>query len=430
MIFKLIFIFKTFIIIGYHWLIYCYTKDYNKFIINIAERLSQENIFYGKMIQAISCNTELMNDELSEYLFKFTNKVYFTDDDIDIDAINSLYYYKRNEGYRMQDLKYEMPINSGLISLIYCADLNGKKVIVKIKRKNILKKFNEAFDNISLFMRITDYIKYINKLNIHKIFYENKKLLLEQLDFINEVNNIKLFKKIYENIDYVVIPNAYEEYTLMNENIIVMEYLEGKTISHLTFDEKETYSRLFINFGLKSFLIDGIYHADMHPGNIIFMNDFNNENPYKLGIIDFGLIGKLNREEQSLFYDFLLKILSKEYDSCSKHMIYLMTEPDSRNKKNVINIKNKEDLIANDILVDDFKNILINVVEKNKKFTLQDLVKLNNLLSVYNIQLTYSFCNVQMAMAVCESTNNALCVRKSFIECFQEESKNFYFMFG
>lgn len=422
MIFKIIFIFKTFFIIGYQWLIYCYTKDYNKFIINIAERLSQENIFYGKMIQAISSNNELINDELAEFLFKFTNNVDFTEDDIDIDSINSLHFYKRNEGYRISDLKYEIPTNSGLISLIYRANLNGKKIVVKIKRKNIFKKFNEAFDNISILIKITDYIKSINKLNIHKIFYENKKLLLEQLDFINEVNNIKLFKNKYENIDYVVIPNVYEEFTLMNENIIVMEYIEGKTITQLTVDEKEIYSRLLINFGLKSFLIDGTYHADMHPGNIIFMKCINDESNYKLGIIDFGLIGKLNRDEQNLFYEFLLKLLSKDYDNCSKHMIHFMTEPNNSN--------NKADFIIKDILVDEFKSILINVAEKNKKFTLQDLVKLNNLLSVYNIQLTHSFCNVQLAMAVCESTNNALCVNKSFIECFQEESKKFYFMFG
>lgn len=426
MIKNILFVIKTFSIIGYFWLIYCYTNDYEDFIINIAERLTSENIFYGKMFQAISVNTNLTNDSLSKYLLKYNNNVKYNDDDIDYQVIDELNDYNNKKKYSMINLKYTLPINSGLISLVYLVKLNDEYVIIKIKRKNILKKINEAFDNISFLIKLMDNMKCVNKLNIHRIFCENKKLLLEQLYFINEMNNIKIFEKKYKNVDYIVIPSVYEEFTYMNENIIVMKYIKGKTITELTIDEKDKYSNLFIKFGFKSFLFDGIYHADMHPGNIIFISDHLN-NTYKIGIIDYGLIGKLSREEQNLFYLFISKLLLKKYEECIQHIFDLMSEScDIGYVYNDSLLEYKNDTK----LINTMRDILINVNEINKKFTLNDLIRLNNILNTYNIKLNQSFSNVQLAMSVCESTHEALCVNKTFIECFHEEAKKLDFLFN
>ena len=424
MIKNILFIIKTFLIVGYYLLIYYYTNDYDNFIINISEQLTKENIFYGKMFQAISVNTNLTNDRLSKYLLKYNNNVEYQDEDIDYHAIKELKQYIDKKKYSMLSLKWILPINSGLVSLVYRVKLNNEDIIIKIKRKNIRNKFNEAFDNISFLIKILNNIKCINRFNIHKIFYENKKMILEQLDFTNEVNNIKLFGRKYKNVDYIVVPNVYEEFTNMNENVIVMKYIQGKNITELTLNEKDKYSNLFIKFGLKCFLFDGIYHADMHPGNIIFISDTLN-NDYKLGIIDYGLVGKLTREEQNLFFLFLSNLLSKNYDECIEYIFTLMSESyktgnvDSELKLNYKNDK---------ILINTLRDILINVNEINKKFTINDLIRLNNSLNDYNIQFTECFSNVQLAMAVCESTHESLCVNKTFIECFQEEAIKMNFL--
>lgn len=423
MILKLWFVLKTFFIIFYNFLIYSYTSDYNRFIMSLARSLSKENIFYGKMIQVISSNIISTNDELSENLLKFTNKVDFNKEDIDTGVIDSLNEYSKKKGYVIQNLNYLTPINSGLIALVYLIKLNDKYVIVKLKRKNITKIFNDAFENISILIQIFDYIKYTKQLNVHKIFNENKKLLLEQLDFENEVENIRIFNKKYKNIDFVVIPEVYQEFTSMNKNIIIMEYIKGKNISELTFKEKEIYSNQLIKFGLKSFLIDGIYHADMHSGNIIFIYDkINNE--YKIGIIDFGLIGKMTREDQNIFYMLMSKILSKDYDSSIKYLFSLTTEVYDNDLKREINLNNNRD-VSDEITI-----ILKDIFEINKKITVNHVVRMSNLLKKYNIQFKETFYNFQLAMAVCESTNNSLCIKKSLVEKFEEEFEKLSLLFN
>ena len=428
---KIWFVFKTLLIIGYEWLKYCYTNNYNSFIINITHKLSNENLFYGKMFQAISTSNHFIHSELSDYLLTFTDKVKFDENDIDNETIHDLYRYNQLNGYQMSNLNILCPINSGLISLVYLVNLNGKDVIIKIKRKHIEYTLNDAFDKISFFIQLTKYIKQINKLHLHKIFDENKKIIMEQLDFFNEVNNIQLFNKKFKNVNYITIPNVYAEYTNHNQNIIVMDYIKGKTINQLSLSDKEIYSRLFSKFGMKCILFDGLYHADMHPGNLLFLYE---DKTYKLGIIDFGLIGKLTREEQNMFYMFMTQLLSNKYDECARTIIELMTEVDINNTNNTNNLNKSEkntkhciiqDLMANDCLINDIKVILKNLIDVHKTIRLEDIIQMNKILNSYNIQLSSFFYNIQLAISVSESINKSLCINKTFIDCLQEEAKHF-----
>ena len=251
MIFKIWFVIKTLSIIAYELLKYFYTNNYNQFIINITRKLSNENIFYGKIIQAISTNNNLINQEVSDYLLTFTDNVLFNEADIDIDTIDAFNKYNILNGNVITNIQYKYPINSGLISLVYLAKFNDKDIVIKIKRNNITYILNDAFEKISFFIRIIQYIKYINHLHIDKIFNENKQLLLEQLDFVNEVNNIKLFNKNFKNVDYIMIPNVYEEFTNYNHNLIVMDYIKGKTINEVKIEDKNIYASLFSKFFMK-----------------------------------------------------------------------------------------------------------------------------------------------------------------------------------
>ena len=61
-------------------------------------------------------------------------------------------------------------------------------------------------------------------------------------------------------------------------------------------------------FNIKSVFYDSLYHADLHSGNIIFMKEKDHQginDILKIGVIDYGIIGKLTREEQNIFFTFL-----------------------------------------------------------------------------------------------------------------------------
>lgn len=92
-----------------------------------------------------------------------------------------------------------------------------------------------------------------------------------------------------------------------------MNYLEGKNIHDLKEDELNNYSKIFHKYIIKSILVKRIINTDFHSGNIIFMNEDNN---LKIGLIDLGMIKKINNFEynilNSIFF-YLLKKIMKNY---------------------------------------------------------------------------------------------------------------------
>ena len=64
-----------------------------------------------------------------------------------------------------------------------------------------------------------------------------------------------------KNIGYAVIPHVYEEFTKQNNDIIVMECLEGMKLQDISDEDKDEFSYLLAKFGAKCILYDRLYHA-------------------------------------------------------------------------------------------------------------------------------------------------------------------------
>ena len=446
MIKKIKFGFKTIYIIiaeGIKYLCKGKKRNYSKFIINVSNRLSKENIFYLKLLQGLSNNIYNLNPELEEYFEKYADNVEFSEEDIDKDALNCILNLSNTtsefkptsiseinnddnknlivdnssnykETIKDDDVKLEerliidtTPIKSGIISIVFKGTIGDKKVIVKIKRKNILNKLNEGLNNMEFIIKFFNYIPKIKHLNLYNVFKENKELLIEQTNFLNEVNNIKLFNDKFKKIDYIVIPNVYDTYTRLNENIIVMDYIEGDHINRIKTEHKDEYALKFSKFGLKCILFDGIFHGDLHPGNILFMRE---NNILKLGIIDYGIIGKLDDYVKEHFLSFFSNIFEKDFINASKNLLEFLTEP--KNHFNDLNEKIKENII------NDISKIINEGMIIHKTLRPKDVIQINVILNKYKLQLSKIFCKIEMSLAIAESLTQSLTTDKSYMEYF------------
>ena len=133
-------------------LFFAWHQDKNNMQINIFKQLANVNIFYVKMFQAISCNTELFSSKVTNALIEYTDNAPYTDDDIDFSFIGNL---EENDIY----LDNETPINSGVIALVFTAsklDDNGNKLderyVIKTKRRNIEERLRVSINEMSMFI--------------------------------------------------------------------------------------------------------------------------------------------------------------------------------------------------------------------------------------------------------------------------------------
>lgn len=288
-VFNIYFIFDVTCVLIYNYAVFLINKDYARLIKNIAFHLSKKNMLYVKLFQAISLNNNLIDDTVNTELVKYTDSVPYSDDDIEnLEELSKQFSLD----------PFTKPINSGMISLVYKTRMGDKTIILKVKRKNIDEKFDDAIEKMMFFIHLLSFIPKINFLDIPSIVKKNIILLRDQLDFNKEVENTKEMKKNYENLKYIKIPDVYENVTKMYPNVIMMEFIEGQHITKISDDDYNEYAKLVIKYGFVSVINNNVTHGDLHAGNIIFM-----KNPIRLGLIDFGIVTRINKDAVDVWFN-------------------------------------------------------------------------------------------------------------------------------
>lgn len=209
------------------------------------------------------------------------------------------------------------PIACASIAQVYEAKLDGKKVAVKITRPKLI-------ETINLDLAILNDIKPIivrliglgKNFDIDGFLYEFRELLNRELDLSNEARNIRRFEENFADVKEVHVPHIYDDFS--NENILIMDYMEGVTIRKLSGvspEKKKWYAKVISESYLKQVYFDGFYHADPHSSNIILQDD-------GIAFIDFGAVGtiddELRRNMLNLFYGIYKKRLDVVFESFMK----------------------------------------------------------------------------------------------------------------
>jgi len=292
-------------------MVYIIYNNYSLFIDRLITHLSSINILYVKVFQAFALNNNLIDDKINNKLLKFTDKAPWNYSDINfpdlIEVTDKYNLYLKNG--------YEVPINSGMISLVFKAYKNNNMsnpVIIKIKRKNIENKLNDAIDNLTFCLYILSFIPIIHKYKLVEVIEKNIEIVRQQTNFIEEVNNMELMRENCKHLKYVRIPIANRQVTEEYPNIILMDYIDGITINQINEDDYEGFAKQVVKFGIVTTIIHGITHGDLHSGNILFIKD-NNDSKYlyKIGVIDFGIIYKVNNQYKSLLFDIFTNIFEQ-----------------------------------------------------------------------------------------------------------------------
>lgn len=306
---NVVFIFDVAFMFSCECVQYFIKRDYNIFIQNVAKKLSQKNILYVKMFQAISLNNNLIDDAMNRELLKYTDSAPYSCDDINEDLIRQIEreYYLRAEN----DI---IPMKSGMISLVYkLKNVDGHRVILKVKRKDIDIKLEDAIEKLLFFIRMISIIPHFNTLDISNVIRKNIGLLRQQLDFQEEVKNTLEMKENCKNLKYIKIPEVYWDVTNKYSDAIMMEYIDGVHISKLDDSDYNQYAKLVMKYGFVTIINNSVTHGDLHAGNIIFIKNMK-EPMYQLGLIDFGIVTRINEKTTKMF----LEIVSTMFTDSSR----------------------------------------------------------------------------------------------------------------
>ena len=337
-----------------------------------------------------------------------------------------------------------VPIKSGTISLIFEGTLeSGQSVIIKCKRVGINEKIENAIIHMNSLISFTRFVPHIQNLSIHDIYNENKQSIIDQLSFDTEVRNIELFYSKWNKpgLDYVKIPKVHSEITKQIPSVIVMERIVGDTIYNVDRDDKDTYAKLLAKFNFKSVFYDSVYHGDIHPGNIFFIkelkqktaasidddddddddeesgeesgdksNDKENEKnkyKYKIGIIDFGIVGTIKREMQNTIFHLFKGLHEKNHDAVARCIIDNLIEP-----KNVLTCEKNNELID---IISKYSESHFGK-DTHRFLDAEDIIKINKTLNAYNVQFSKDFCKIELSFAISDSVCKMLTNKTTYVD--------------
>jgi predicted unusual protein kinase regulating ubiquinone biosynthesis (AarF/ABC1/UbiB family) len=300
---SVVFLINAFFIFVTEGLIYAFFQDYSLFIDRLSMRLASINILYVKIFQAFAQNNSLIDDKTNNKLIKFTDNAPWNYSDIDLYQlieITDKYNIRLPDGY-------EIPINSGMISLVFTGREKknpNKQVIIKMKRKNIQQRLDDAIDNLLFSMYILSFIPIINKYQLAEVINKNIEIIRHQTNFLEEIDNMDRIRENCKNLKYVKIPTANRQVTEKYPDIILMDRIEGIKINQVKDEDYEPFAKLVVKFGLVTTVVHGLAHGDLHAGNILFIKDKKDpEYPHKIGVIDFGIIYEVGSQYKELMFD-------------------------------------------------------------------------------------------------------------------------------
>lgn len=183
------------------------------------------------------------------------------------------------------------PLASASIGQVHIGYLyNGAKVAVKLRREGIREQVISDIKIISFFNNLfRPLFSTYTKNSIEAVISEFAKMIQEEVSLDNELRNLKEFSKIYANSN-VRFPIPYDEFC--SDDALVMSYEEGfrfddkENLTKYNIDFKPLISKL-VNFYTEQMLINGFFHADPHPGNLLVNTKGD------LVLLDFGMVKRV-----------------------------------------------------------------------------------------------------------------------------------------
>jgi len=219
-------------------------------------------------------------------------------------------------------------IAAGSVGQVHEGNLKDEKqtpVIIKIRRRNVVMDVHAMFTIMQIFAPLIRYFKIpvLHKLDLENKLVQTRVALVKQLNFQEEITNQMYFREMFQYHPKIVIPEVFQK--ICRENVIVMQKLEGVTLNRMEdfqILKDHDLHRDFAGFQLRSVYMLGRFHADPHPGNVMYLPQ-----EQKIGVIDFGLCGSMTESEKDQQRHYIELLSSKKYHEASIWMVDHMFTP-------------------------------------------------------------------------------------------------------
>ncbi len=186
------------------------------------------------------------------------------------------------------------PLAAASTAQVHRATLfSGERVVVKVQRPGIVTQMKA---DLGIMQRAAGVAsgrsEQLRAIDLKGMIEQFSDSVLAELDLRGEAYNALCLSENMAGLEGVHLPIIYPEFA--TSRVLTMEFIEGVKISNIEAIEaagleRKTVARNALRAVIKQLLIDGFFHADPHPGNVLV-----NLQSGQITFLDCGMVGQLD----------------------------------------------------------------------------------------------------------------------------------------
>jgi ubiquinone biosynthesis protein len=216
-------------------------------------------------------------------------------------------------GRTMADLytSFSEPIAAASIAQVHPAEVNGKRVAVKVVRPGVRQRFAHDIESMYLLARLQErFVRSSRRLRPIEVTRTLEQTTKMEMDLRLEAAALSEIAENTKNDPGFRVPQIDWERT--GRDVITMEWIDGIKMNNIEAlraagYDLEKLAEVLIQSFLRHTLRDGFFHADMHPGNL-FVDPAGT-----IVAVDMGIVGRLGKKERRFLAEILFGFITRDY---------------------------------------------------------------------------------------------------------------------
>lgn len=208
-------------------------------------------------------------------------------------------------------------IASASIAQVHGAVLkDGTDVVVKVQRPGLRPVIEADLSLLRFFAaQVQDVFPEVEAFDLAGMVREFEVSLLRELDFEIERQSLERFRVNFREKPHIHVPRVFAD--VSSSTVLTMERVRGQKLTAIV-DEavRDEVAGLYLDAAYQMLFKDGFFHGDLHPGNVFLEEGEGGR--HTLGLIDFGMVGRLSRQNRERLVDVLFSLMSEDLEGVAR----------------------------------------------------------------------------------------------------------------
>lgn len=302
------------------------------------------------------------------------------------------------------------PLAAASIGQVHRATLkNGEDVVVKVQRPKVEEEIKTDMEILYDLARLLEkHTDWASLYSLKETALELESILTDELNYLMEGQNLDVFRRNFQSDKRVYIPQVYWDYT--TKKVLTLEYVKAIKLT-----DTEKLEKVGVDVGqvvvvlaeavFQQILLDGVFHGDPHPGNIMVFPDG------RIIFLDFGITGVIDDELKKVFGNLIIAQVSRNTEAILRTFLSLGLAPPDIDRRGL-----RQDIERLQHRYYDMPLSKIKMGEAMNEFL--------HLAFEYQIRLPSEFTLLSKAMLILEGLISRLAPEKSLMEIIEPFAKD------